>query len=108
MEVALPSLAAWEDFLARIPAQQHRAWCQRAASMIVDGSPVWQVRECVWLWVGVCLCVCVCVCGCVGVGVCWCVCVCVGVGVVVCACVGSEWGVAAAVCSAGMCSDASS
>jgi hypothetical protein len=33
----------FEAFLSRIPFQEHKAWTQRIASMVVDGSPVWQV-----------------------------------------------------------------
>jgi hypothetical protein len=43
MEVAFDSMAEWEGFLGAIAFQEHKAWSQRVASMIVDGSPVWQV-----------------------------------------------------------------
>lgn len=43
MEVTFDSMADWEAFLSRIPFHEHKAWTQRIASMVVDGSPVWQV-----------------------------------------------------------------
>lgn len=43
MEVTFDSMAEFESFLSRIPFQEHKAWTQRVASMVVDGSPVWQV-----------------------------------------------------------------
>lgn len=43
MEVTFGSMAEFEQFLASIPYQQHKAWTQRIQSMVVDGSPVWQV-----------------------------------------------------------------
>jgi len=36
-------MADWEAFLARVPPQLHRAWSQRVQSMVVDGSPKWEV-----------------------------------------------------------------
>lgn len=44
MEVTFDSMAEFEGFLSKIPFQEHKAWTQRIASMVVDGSPVWQVR----------------------------------------------------------------
>jgi hypothetical protein len=44
MEVTFDSMAEFEAFLSKIPFQEHKAWTQRIASMVVDGSPVWQVR----------------------------------------------------------------
>lgn len=44
MEVEFDSMADWDGFLSKIPYQAHKAWTQRIASMVVDGSPVWQVR----------------------------------------------------------------
>jgi hypothetical protein len=43
MEVTFDSMAEFEGFLSTIPFQEHKAWTQRIASMVVDGSPVWQV-----------------------------------------------------------------
>lgn len=43
LEVSFDSMSDWEAFLARIPAQQHRAWSQRVQGMVVDGSPKWEV-----------------------------------------------------------------
>ena len=43
LELALPSLAAWEEFLGRIDRQAHRAWSERAARLMVDGSTRWEV-----------------------------------------------------------------
>lgn len=43
LEVSFDTMADWEAFLSRIPAQQHRAWSQRVQSMVVDGSPKWEV-----------------------------------------------------------------
>lgn len=45
MEVTFDSMADWEAFLSRIPFHEHKAWTQRIASMVVDGSPVWQVHR---------------------------------------------------------------
>jgi hypothetical protein len=43
MEVTFPTMADWEGFLAAIPFPEHKAWTQRIQSMVVDGSPQWQV-----------------------------------------------------------------
>jgi hypothetical protein len=43
MEVSFDSMADFEGFLSSIPFQDHKAWTQRIASIVVDGSPVWQV-----------------------------------------------------------------
>ncbi|GBF91479.1 hypothetical protein Rsub_04219 [Raphidocelis subcapitata] len=43
LEIEFDSMADWEGFLSRIPAAQHRAWSQRVQSMVVDGSPKWEV-----------------------------------------------------------------
>lgn len=43
MEVSFDSMAEFEGFLSTIPFHDHKAWTQRIASMVVDGSPVWQV-----------------------------------------------------------------
>ncbi|KAF8071147.1 drkC [Scenedesmus sp. PABB004] len=45
MEVTLDSLAAWEAFLAALPMDEHRAWGQRLAGVVVDGSPAWVVHR---------------------------------------------------------------
>jgi hypothetical protein len=45
MEVSFDSMADWEAFLAAVPFQDHKAWTQRIQSMVVDGSPVWQVHR---------------------------------------------------------------
>lgn len=42
MEVMFASMAEWEQFLAAIPAEEHRAWAQQIQGL-VDGSPQWQV-----------------------------------------------------------------
>lgn len=52
LELSLPSLAAWEDFLARIDRQAHRAWSERAARLMVDGSTRWEVLRAVPVVVG--------------------------------------------------------
>ncbi|MEW5301959.1 MAG: hypothetical protein WDW38_008584 [Sanguina aurantia] len=36
-------MASWDEFLSRIPSTNHRAWSQRIQSMVVDGSPTWQI-----------------------------------------------------------------
>jgi hypothetical protein len=47
LEVTFDSLAMWEQFLSHIPAQEHRAWSQRAQHVIIDGSPRWEIyRSC--------------------------------------------------------------
>jgi len=47
MEVTLPSMAAWEEFLLSIPANEHLAWAQQAQEFVVDGSTHWQLyRSC--------------------------------------------------------------
>ena len=51
LELALPSLAAWEEFLARIDRREHRAWSERAARLMVDGSTRWEVLRAVPLTV---------------------------------------------------------
>ncbi|KXZ56234.1 hypothetical protein GPECTOR_1g203 [Gonium pectorale] len=54
LEVTWGSLAEWEQFLASIPAKEHRqadllgtafkrAWSQRVQGMIVGGSPRWEL-----------------------------------------------------------------
>lgn len=43
MEVTFDSMTEFEGFLSSIPFHDHKAWTQRIASMVVDGSPVWQV-----------------------------------------------------------------
>jgi uncharacterized membrane protein YgcG len=43
LELSFGSMADWEAFLARIPPAAHKAWSQRVASMVVDGSPRWEV-----------------------------------------------------------------
>lgn len=43
LEVLFGTLAEWEGFLSRIPAREHRAWSQRIQSMIVHGSPKWEI-----------------------------------------------------------------
>ncbi|KAK9837483.1 hypothetical protein WJX81_005889 [Elliptochloris bilobata] len=43
LEVEFESLAELEQFWAAIPAEQHRAWSQRAQNLIIDGSPRWEV-----------------------------------------------------------------
>lgn len=45
MEVSFDSMADFEGFLSSIPFQNHKAWTQRIASMVVDGSPVWQIHR---------------------------------------------------------------
>uniref|UniRef100_A0A383VMF5 Uncharacterized protein n=1 Tax=Tetradesmus obliquus TaxID=3088 RepID=A0A383VMF5_TETOB len=45
MEVSFDSMADWEAFLSSVPFQEHKAWTQRIQSMVVDGSPVWQVHR---------------------------------------------------------------
>jgi hypothetical protein len=47
LELSLPSLAAWEQFLGRIDRQAHRAWSERAARLMVDGSTRWEVLRAV-------------------------------------------------------------
>jgi hypothetical protein len=51
MEVTFDSMAEWEAFLSSVPFQDHKAWTQRIQSMVVDGSPVWQVHRSVPLTV---------------------------------------------------------
>jgi hypothetical protein len=51
MEVTFDSMADWEAFLSSLPFQDHKAWTQRIQSMVVDGSPVWQVQRSVPLTV---------------------------------------------------------
>jgi hypothetical protein len=51
MEVTFDSMADWEAFLSSVPFQDHKAWTQRIQSMVVDGSPVWQVQRSVPLTV---------------------------------------------------------
>lgn len=47
MEVTFDSMQDWEVFLSQIPFQKHRAWSQQIQSMVVDGSPRWEVlRSC--------------------------------------------------------------
>jgi hypothetical protein len=45
-------MADWEAFLARVPAQEHKAWSQRAQGKVVDGSPKWEVFRAVELPAG--------------------------------------------------------
>ncbi|KAF6254691.1 hypothetical protein COO60DRAFT_292299 [Scenedesmus sp. NREL 46B-D3] len=45
MEVSFDSMADWEAFLSAVPFQDHKAWSQRIQSMVVDGSPIWQVHR---------------------------------------------------------------
>ena len=45
MEVSFGSMSEWEDFLSQIPFQEHKAWTQRIQSMVVDGSPKWEVHR---------------------------------------------------------------
>eukprot|EP00879_Flechtneria_rotunda_P006265 GHRR01006585.1.p1 GENE.GHRR01006585.1~~GHRR01006585.1.p1 ORF type:complete len:243 (+),score=77.95 GHRR01006585.1:204-932(+) len=45
MEVTFDNLGQWEAFLAAVPYQEHKAWTQRIQSMVVDGTPVWQVHQ---------------------------------------------------------------
>jgi hypothetical protein len=49
MEVMFGSMSEWEDFLSSIPFQEHKAWTQRIQSMVVDGSPKWEVHRSVAL-----------------------------------------------------------
>ena len=43
LEVAFDTLAELEEFWASIPADRHKAWSQRMQSMIVHGSPTWNI-----------------------------------------------------------------
>ncbi|CAG9460395.1 unnamed protein product [Pedinophyceae sp. YPF-701] len=43
LEVELSSLAQLEEFWSSIPAAEHRAWSQRAQSVVIDGTPRWEV-----------------------------------------------------------------
>lgn len=43
LEVEFDSLAQLEDFWASIPPDLHRQWSARVQSMIVDGSPQWEI-----------------------------------------------------------------
>jgi hypothetical protein len=44
LEVSFSSLSEFEHFLSLIPAREHRAWSQRVQSLVVGGTPRWEVR----------------------------------------------------------------
>jgi hypothetical protein len=43
LEVTLDTLADLEQFWASIPPTEHKAWSQRMQSLVVHGSPTWEV-----------------------------------------------------------------
>lgn len=43
LEVSFSTLAELEEFWASIPPDRHKAWSQRMQSMIVHGSPMWEI-----------------------------------------------------------------
>lgn len=43
LEVGFETLAELEQFWARIPPAQHKAWSQRLQAVVVHGSPTWEV-----------------------------------------------------------------
>ena len=47
LEVTVDSMADLEQLWAAIPADMHAAWSQRARTLLIDGSPRWDVlRTC--------------------------------------------------------------